>query len=225
MMTDDMLAAAAREVSVCMVESIETLPHTFSRSFERKMARLTRRADHPVLYRAAQAAAAAVLVLVTIFGALIALSPQARAAVISWVRSTVGNWFAYTTDETAPPDVKYGYFLPDTFYGYSLLTTIEGDNGTDYVYMNEKGKMLQFGFMCGADAGSMFLDVEDCVYEPGSVGPFPADVYISPDEERNSAVVWQDADNCILCCLCVIADRDTLIEIAEKIESNKKIIE
>ncbi|MGN0999031.1 MAG: hypothetical protein ACI4PO_05715 [Faecousia sp.] len=208
-----------------MTDGISQEPHSFSQTFQRKIAGLTRRADHPLRYRMARAAVAVFLVLLTVFGVLFTLSPQVRAAVIGWVRSTVGNWFEYATDETAPPDGKYGYFLPDTFYGYTLLTTIDSDTGTEYIYTNEQGRLLGFGFLCGTDAGELFLDVEDCVYEPGSVGPFPADIYISPNEERNSAVVWQDTDNCILCYLMFSADKEELIALANEIETYKKIIE
>ena len=73
MITDDMLSAAAQEVALCMESGICDVPHTFSQGFERKIGRLTRRANHPVLYRVTRSVVAAVLVLVMVFGSLMAI--------------------------------------------------------------------------------------------------------------------------------------------------------
>ena len=221
MITDDMLSAAAQEVALCMESGICDVPHTFSQGFERKIGRLTRRANHPVLYRVTRAAIAAVLALVMVFGSLMALSPQVRAAVAGWVRSTWNDIFQYSNNQTTPPDAVYEYPLPETFYGYTLLTIIDNGFGDDYIYVNDSGHSLQFIYICGGD-DPLFIDVEDCVYEFGYVGNFPADIYISPNPDRNSAVLWEDPDNNILCCLSTRADRELLIEIAETIETFKK---
>lgn len=224
MMTDEMLRAAAQEISQCMTDGISAEPHSFSPDFRRKINRLTRRAKHPLLYRVTRSAAAAMLTLVVTFGSLVALSPAVRAAVIGWVRSTIDNFFQYSTDETTPPDMLYEYAMPEVFHGYTLWLTVDGNHGVTYVYTSDDGKMLQFCYMCGADAGSLLLNMAGCAYERGNVGPFPADIYISADSARSSAVVWQAPDSRILCFLSVIADRQTLLEMAQEAEGFKQPI-
>lgn len=225
MITDEMLVAATQEISLCMVDGIAATPHSFSAQCERRIRALTRRADHPMIYRMTRSAAAVVLAIITVFGAVLALSPQVRAAVIGWVRSTFGSYFQYSTEETSSANVQYEYVLPDKFDEYTLLTKIDKETGMVYVYVNTSGKMLQFEYLRGTDAGSLFIDTENCVHEVGYIGSCIADIYIEPNNQRNSIVVWQDTSNNLLCYLAVTADRDSLLSYAEKIENFKKIIE
>lgn len=225
MITDDMLIAATQEVSLCMVDCITETSHSFSAQFERRIRALNRRADHPVIYRIVRSAAAVVLAIITVFGAVLALSPQVRAAVIGWVRSTFESYFHYSIEETQPADVQYEYCLPEAFEGYSLLTTWKEGSGGTYIYTNESGQMLQFVYFQGSDSADLFLNVEYCTHEVGTICGYPADIYVSPEADLNSSVVWSDGENNLLCCLCVCADRENLIQIAEKIESFKIISE
>lgn len=223
MITDDMLSAAAQAVALCMESGISEEPHTFSQRFERKIGRLTRRANHPVLYRVRRSVVAAVLVLVIAFGSLMALSPQVRAAVTDWVRTTIGLYFI---PETTTPHVTYEYTMPDTLYGYDLMLSNIDDtaNRFNYVYQNEDGDTLIFRYSVG---GNILLHVNMRIvdYEPGYVGRFPADIYIAHNNEQNSLIIWQDPNNSVFYLLSVRADSKLLIEIAETIESFKKIIE
>ena len=58
---------------------------TFSSAFERKMKKLIRRADHPIRYRIAQAAACLLLAALLSGCTVLAVSPEARAAFVGWV--------------------------------------------------------------------------------------------------------------------------------------------
>lgn len=98
MMTDEMLTQAAGELAYAMNKSLPesgACSHQFSAGFERKMKRLMRRTDHPGMYRVLRAVAGMILVISIGFGSLLALSPEARAAVYGWVRRQCESFFEY----------------------------------------------------------------------------------------------------------------------------------
>lgn len=83
---------------------------TFSAPFERKMKKLIRRADHPIRYRIVQAAACLLLAALLSGCTVLAVSSEARAAFVGWVREVYEEWFVYRytgKDQTAPENVVY----------------------------------------------------------------------------------------------------------------------
>lgn len=223
MITEDMLAIAAGEVSEAMVSSIPVQSHRFSPGFEWKLRTLVRRAEHPVWYQV-QRAAAILVAAVTAFGALYMTSPTVRAAVDGWVRSTFGGYFQYHTEETTPPDTQYEYSLPEEFDGYVLTAEVGDDESKTFIYHNEDGQMLTFQYISSATGSSLFLmGMEKHQYIYGYVGSLPADIYIAPTNDESSAIIWQDPSGNVLLRISAIADQDALTAFAEKVEKNKKI--
>lgn len=226
MITEEMLALAAGEVSAAMVASVEAVPHVFSRGFERKLHRLNRRAEHPVRYQVLRHVAAVLIAVITVFGALFAASPTVRAAVIGWVRSTFGSWIQYSTEETTPPDVQYDYCLPDEIDGYTLVDKI--DRGSDYlyIYLNNNGEMLTFEYLRGENNPYLFVtDVNEYVHQSVPFMQMHADIYLSTSAEEASMIIWNDPKEGILFCISVFTDDTSeLIELAKKVEKVERIV-
>ncbi len=222
MITHEMLAMAAEEVSDAMAANICPADHVFSARFEKKMDALIRRAAHPVRQRILRNAAAVLIVAVMAFGSLLLFSPAARAAVIGWVRSTFGGYFHYYSENNTLPDVEYDYFLPEEFDGYILASIVEQDFGKLFIYTNEDGQMLSFDYTRGTSNASVFLgDIEDHAYYIGFVNSLPADIYIAPKSDAVSIIVWHDPDENVLFSIGAFANKDELIEIAKKVEKTK----
>ena len=106
MLTDAMLSEAAAEAERFLLTIVpeDGEPHTFSKRFERKMRKLIRRTNHPIRYQVMRTAAAVVLVIATLFGTVMAVSPEARAAVIGWVKSAFHEFFEYSLEKTPAND-------------------------------------------------------------------------------------------------------------------------
>lgn len=217
MITDEMLSIAAGEVSLSMVESVPDFPHAFSQRFEKKLRALTRRAEHPVSYQVLRHAAAVLIVVSVGLGVLMAASPTVRAAVIGWVRSTFGSLIQYSTDETTPPDAQYDYCLPEAFDGYALLTAVDREHGKLCIYSNAEGEILQFEYIYGEEGAKLFVKPENTTHYSDFVGSLPADIYISTNGD-NCVIVWKDPAANILFWISMIADKDDLIAVAEKVE-------
>ena len=106
MLTDAMLSEAAAEAERFLLSIVpeDGEPHTFSKRFEWKMRKLIRRTNHPIRYQVMRTAAAVVLAIATLFGTVMAVSPEARAAVIGWVKSAFHEFFEYSLEKTPAND-------------------------------------------------------------------------------------------------------------------------
>ena len=221
MITDETLQVAAEEVAMAMLNNIPKETHSFSARFEKKMQRLLRRAKHPVFYQVMRYAAVIVLAVTVLFGAVFAVSPTVRAAVIGWVQSVFHEFYKYSSEETTPPDVEYEYYLPESFEDYSLLTAVDEENGKTFVYINANGEILQFSYLRGSDEESYFIETEGYTVYRDKVREYSATIFISKTTERENLIVWQDYDKNVLFTISAFADKDKLLDIAEEI----KIIE
>ena len=95
MITDEMLAKAAAEVSAAVTESVPEAAHRFSPEFEAKMDAVLHQKSQPAFGRGLRRAAAVALVILTAFGILTVASPTAWAAMTDWVKDTYKTYVVY----------------------------------------------------------------------------------------------------------------------------------
>lgn len=223
MITDEMLRAAAGEVSAAMAASIPEQAHTFSPGFEGKMRSLIRRSEHPLRRRVLRQAAAVLIAVLMVFSALYLTVPSVRAAVHSWIRTTVGSYIQYSPGEATAPEVQYDYYLPDEFDGYTLIDIVDSGTETMHVYLSESGQFLFFDYYRNITNSSVFLmDIEDHQYISGCVGTIPAELYLAPTDYESSFIVWSHPTDGVMFCIQATADKDELIALAEKVEKIEK---
>ena len=218
--TDAALRVAAEEVAMAMLDDVSAEPHTFSQRFEKKMKRLLRRARHPVGYQVMRYAAAIVLAITVLFGAVFTASPTVRAAVVNWIKSVFHEFSRYSSQETVPPDVEYEYFLPDQFDDYTLLTAIDDESGKTCIFASNEGKILQFTYAHHGNV-SMFVEGENCNVYSSTVGGVPADIYISRIEREANVIVWKNPNGDMLLVLSAHEGKEELQRLAEKVEKRE----
>ena len=98
MINDAMLKQAAEELAIAINESLpdpKECVFQFSPKFERKMKRLTRRANHPILYRSLRMVASVLLVFMIGFGSILTVSTEAREIVFGWMRVRYQSMYEY----------------------------------------------------------------------------------------------------------------------------------
>lgn len=98
MINDEMLKQAAAELATAMNESLpdpEECVHQFSPEFEKKIKKLTRRANHPIIYRSFRSVASVLLVIIIGFCFVSAASAEARATVFGWVKEQYQSLYEY----------------------------------------------------------------------------------------------------------------------------------
>lgn len=238
MLTDAILREATAEAERFLLSIVpeDGEPHVFSKRFERKMQKLIRRTNHPIRYQVMRVAAAVALAIVTLFGAVMAVSPEARAAVVGWVKSAFYEFFEYSnevpstnneptnnndTNRPTSEPVKYEYHLSVIPEGYRELNVIEKIDGKIYFYMNESGVILQFTYTDDIANATLFIDVEKCQHRAATVHEMPADIYIALVEGETSAIVWQDIETATLLQIFAMANQNELIALAESVEKTK----
>ena len=194
---------------------------TFSPAFERKMKKLIRRADHPIRYRIAQAAACLLLAVLLSGCTVLAVSPEARAAFVGWVRELSEGWFVYRytgKDQTAPKNIVYcPTWVPD---GYKLITEPKDRAHIIAIYENPEEDIILFN--CYMNTESMNLQIgEDTQLIDAYVSNIPADLYIDNTSGAVNHLVWEDENKQRIFWITSTLDGETMIKIAESVETQE----
>ncbi len=225
MLTDAILKEATAEAERFRLSLVPEgyEPHEFSKRFLRKMEKLIHRTNHPIRYQAMRIAAAVALVIVTLFGAVMAVSPEARAAVVGWIKETFGVYTHYSNEDVNTADtnidpVRYEYHLEKLPAGYQELSVTEKKSGKTYLYGDGSGNILQFAYTYEVDNSSMFVRTDECEHYSGVVNNLPADIYISSKENEINAIIWQDLQEGVFFEIHAMSDQEGLIAIAETVE-------
>lgn len=220
MLTDAILRDATIEAERFLLSIVpeDGESHRFSVGFEEEMEKLIRRAKHPVRYQVMRTAAAVLLVIATLFGTLMAVSPEVRAAVVGWVKETFGGYSIYSNSDTTATEM-YDYclsILPDGYWEWKVIDSIGGK--TCY-YSNGTSRKIYFKYtnnVPDSNAG-LFINSEDYKKLNCSVNGLRAELYIPLKVDELSVIVWQDPDTNTLLWICSILDREELINLAESV--------
>lgn len=226
MVTEKMLREATAEAERFLLSSeweCDLPSYTFSKQFEQKMKKLTRRANHPIRYQILRTAAAVLIVIATLFGTVMVSSPTARATVIGWVKTSFVDYFSYSSsDHHSTQEKTYEYHLSDLPEGYQELYVQEKSDGKLYLYAGNAGQIIQFSYAYGNETGKLFIQSEDMAQKSGFVGNVSADIYIASKENETSAIVWQDPETGTLLFIFAAADPNELIVLAESVTKTEK---
>lgn len=240
MLTDAMLREAAAEAERFLLSIVpeEGEPHVFSKRFERRISKLIRRANHPIRYKVMRAAAAVVLVIATLFGTVMAVSPEARAAVVGWVKSAFYEFFEYSNEvsdinhmpnngdsdvSTSPSEpVEYTYRLSVIPEGYRELNTVDSIDKRVYMYVDHTGQILLFSYVYGGQTDSIFIEVENYTQYTATIHGISADIYIANNENETSMIVWQDIHTNTLFQITAMASKEELVVLAGYVEKIEK---
>ena len=223
------LKAALKEVCYLELEDIpseEVLSAdgtlTFSATFERRMKKLIRRADHPIRYRVTQAVACLLLAALLSGCTVLAISPEARGAFVGWVREVSEGWFVYHyTGETqdSPKDVVYcPAWVPD---GYKLITEPEVGPQQTAIYENPEGDQINFICIINTESAALYIEDKGDQSLDVYVGNILANLYLDPHEGNPNALVWEDGDKGFFFWIHAPLTGEELIKIAESVEAQE----
>lgn len=219
-MTEEMLRQAAGELACAMDRSLPEpgeCSHRFSAGFERKMKRLLRRADHPGVYRGLRAAASILLVISIGVASLLALSPEARAAVLGWVRREYGSFFEYhfEGESEISGEVRYcPQWVPE---GYELESAQEIVGGERYIYSNKNGQSMLFSYMSASESSKLYAEGAEYNQFDVEINGNHGEVFTSDNSEESNLIVWTDSETGSLLYLNAFLDKDSLVTFAENV--------
>ena len=225
-MTDQALDDLARRVILDAARQeygdwIDQLPeHDFSPAFEKKMQKLIRRANHPIRYQVMKIAACLLLTAFLSGCAVLAVSPEARAAFEGWVREIYDTWVVYhynsTTKETPQNVIYRPTWVPN---GYEEEHESEQPNKMSIIYKNDNDDMLLFLYSNDPYSISLYVDQEYKHIEQVEVGNNFAYLYMDQREGADNGIVWTASETgTIFLIFAPVSDTD-LIKMAESVSA------
>ena len=228
-MTDRALDDLARRVLLDVYDqeygdAIEELPeHDFSPAFEKKMRKLICRANHPIRYRVAQVAACLLLAALLSGCTVLAISPEARAALVDWTREMYETWFVYRyTGEKQPISEDTVYFPAWVPEEYEEIVSPQTGTFVRTQYENSEKELLTVSYAKGTETSSLSVEWAGAVVRQTLVGRLPADLYLNPDDGPN-ILVWTDTGkNAVFWITAPLSEKE-LVRIAESIQESDPI--
>ncbi len=225
MIPEEMLRTAAagaweRYYARLTAEYAPGQPFPVSEAFEKKIRRLMRRADHPVLYRTVRRVAAVLLALLIAGTVWLAVDEEARASFFGWIEERIGIYSVYhregmSNSAIEPADYRPTW-LPD---GYELFDVLEASNSTIVVYSNQDNLTLRFIYLKNNMDPYMFVDTTDTETVETTVNHDPATLFVSQRETVASAIVWSAYNDTMFFVSGFVSEQE-LIRIAESVQPN-----
>lgn len=178
-----------------------------------------RRLARPVWKKALRTAACILLALATVFGAVMAVSPSARAWVvrmyIEWrEESTKFTFFSTGADNLTPSDWRPSY-VPDDFNEFSVDTAA---NLVRITYRNLSDDELFFSYRSLYKNGPFSLDSEHGDVQDITILQNPAKLFVSTGDQYQSHVTWMDEEENVAFMFSGFVDAQELVKMAESVE-------
>ena len=222
MISDERLREAAQQAEKAFLASLpepKDSKAAFSPAFERKMKKLIKRIDHPIVYWIQKSVACLVLILLLGGGSVLALSTEARAAFVGWLREVYESWFVYhytgedaiTTENT----IYYPGWLPD---GYELIAAPEPGPHTISIYENQAKDTIIFNCFKNSESMAIQIGKENAFVEKVQIDDAFADLYVDSKSGETNHLIWEDPENKVIFWLVSTLDSDYMVKIAESIE-------
>ena len=187
MIFDEMLAQAAQEYEQALLGALpETVPaHTFSKTFQKKMARLCRKTKHSSAYTAFKRVACAVILVALLGSTAVLSSAEGHATVMGWI-NMISDRFTQKTEEP----IAKNYDLKEVPEGYRLAEHSQRRGGGFVLYVDQRGNFLVFDYQYDPNGGSYFMKMENHIHLQETVDGQLMDIYLSQDPAYRNAVVW-----------------------------------
>lgn len=225
MMTDEMLYRAAKQVNTAIVEhweQHEVEEHSFSLRFERRIRRLTRKANNPQLYRFLNKVACLLLTALVSFATVMTFDVEARAAFTRWIRKVYEDSIVYEffgeKAETASLDYRVTW-VPE---GFELVDEYESD--TIYSAIYQKRENIQEVFViewsCVEDGDNIALVTygEEYQCEDIKVNGDRGNFYQSLSGNDSNVLIWVNEQEMIEYHINSYLPFEQMLKIAESIQ-------
>ena len=220
MISDAALTEAAFAVDQAMLDAMpkpETCSHVFSPAFERKMRKLIRKTNHPIVYKVLSRAACALLALILSASLLLALNPEARAAVADWIKEKVEDFYQYYPKKTPGAVLPGEYCLGWIPEGCTLEWSKISDVHKVECYVDASGNYLKFLYLSSSTSGSLLVGGGEYVEKYVKIGNLRAEIYLAKDSRNSNAIIWYTDNGQTLFFIDAYLSEADLIKIAESV--------
>jgi len=217
MFSDERLRHAAASSVAAFLETVERDydPETAwkpSERFLRKLRRLTRRADHPVLYHTMHTAAALFLAILAAAATWLSVDQQAQATFIRYV----GNSVIYEFSGPAKQEKLPEYDFSSEPEGYWRALGDYGDALCSVVYNNADGGSIVLSYHAVSEEiiSAISFSNGEYTHETVTFGAYSGDFYAPKDGSGTNELVWIDEKTGIFFQISAFLEKEELIQFA-----------
>lgn len=211
MISDEMLRNAATEAGEALMGS---LPPD-SPCMHPCPARLSRRANHPALYRVRNRAAGVLLALILTSAVWLSVDVRAREAFFGWIRETYEAYFVYRYAGETPAEAESSHYQPTALPpDWVEMDRLFKETSATIVYRDADERLNYVTYMVSSSDPAVVIETK----EPAAVtvGETKAEYYPSNGEDESNTLIWEQ-DGTIL-ILSAYLPQEQMIWIAENIK-------
>ena len=190
-MTEKQLRQAAEEYVQALSESLDAPEeHTFSRRFERKMRGLLAKSAHPAWAAFGRAVASFAMVVLVLFGSVLAVDAEARELFLGWFRQQMDGAVHFSSRNPSQEDTQYQLtWIPE---GYEFYDLVQEYGGETVLYANEAGDLLRFTYLHPSENGKTYLFAGEHDEKQISVQGMTGTLYLPHDTINGKDLIWQN---------------------------------
>lgn len=153
--------------------------------------------------------------------AVLTFSVEARAAFFGWVREQYENFYVYffegDASVTDPAKYELGWMPENCVF----VTSYETAGGEVYIYTDERDTLIQFSYISDPNNENTYVEHNGAQEIKVTVNDHPAEIFISPDEDKTDGIVWTDLDTNTLFFISGHFDQETFIRMAESVKEKE----
>ena len=190
-MTEKQLRQAAEEYVQALSESLEAPEaHTFSRRFERGMRGLLTKSAHPAWAAFGRAVASFAMVMLVLFGSVLAVDAEARELFLGWFRQQMDGAVHFSSRNPSQEDTQYQLtWIPE---GYEFYDLVQEYGGETVLYANEAGDLLRFTYLHSSENGETYLFTGEHDEKQIPVQGMTGTLYLPHDTINGKDLIWQN---------------------------------
>ncbi len=161
------------------------------------------------------------LVFLLTGSAVLTFSVEARAAFFGWVREQYENFYVYffegDASVTEPAKYELGWMPENCVF----VTSYETAGGEVYIYTDARDTLIQFSYISDPNNENTYVEHNGAQEIKVTVNDHPAEIFISPDEDKTDCIVWTDLDTNTLFFISGHFDQETFIRMAESVKEKE----
>ncbi len=190
-MKDELWMQAAQEYVQALSDSLEAPEeHRFSRRFEKRMQRLLTKAAHPAWTAFGRAVASFAMVMLVLFGSVLAVDVEARELLLGWFRQQADGAVHFSSRNPSQEDTRYQLtWIPE---GYEFYDLVQEQNGETILYANEAGDLLRFTYLHSSENGETYSFPGEHEEKQVSIQGTTGTLYLPYDKQIGPGVIWQN---------------------------------
>lgn len=190
-MTEKQLRQAAEEYVQALAEGLDAPEeHTFSRRFERGMRGLLAKSAHPAWAAFGRAVASFAMVMLVLFGSVLAVDAEARELFLGWFRQQMDGAVHFSSRNPSQEDTQYQLtWIPE---GYEFYDSMQLDGGEDILYVNEAGDFFAFSYQHSSENGETYFFPGEHEEKHVSVQGTTGTLYLPHDKTNGKDLIWQN---------------------------------